>query len=126
MGALLIALWVSAGVAFIIFNLVRLNLYHRQEELTILRAVGATRRFIYGPLIVESALQVQAATFAAFALIDGLFTLLRFELGEELELMGIPLLTLTLSQRISLALLLALLAGLAAYRAARPAFSGGR
>ena len=121
-GALFVALWVAAGVAFIIFNLVRLNLYPRREELTILSAVGATRGFIYGPLMVESALQVSAALFVALSLVDGLLELTQLRFSLELSMMNLSLLPLGEQARLALLAGLILLASVAAQRAARPVF----
>lgn len=38
---------------FIIFNVVKLNIFYRKEEITILRLVGATDRYIRAPFLLE-------------------------------------------------------------------------
>src|SRR6185295_3051399 len=42
---------------FTISNVIRLTVYARQDELDIMRLVGATRAYVRGPFIVEGMLQ---------------------------------------------------------------------
>jgi cell division transport system permease protein len=56
MGALLGGILVLAGV-FTISNVIRLTVYARQDELDIMRLVGATRAYVKGPFVVEGMLQ---------------------------------------------------------------------
>ena len=65
----LIGIWIAVSVAFIIDQLVRLNLFHRRQELDVLRAVGATERFIQWPLMLEGALQTAFGALMALLLI---------------------------------------------------------
>jgi cell division transport system permease protein len=55
-GALLGGILVLAGV-FTISNVIRLTVYARQDELDIMRLVGATRAYVKGPFVVEGMLQ---------------------------------------------------------------------
>jgi cell division transport system permease protein len=55
-GALLGGILVLAGV-FTISNVIRLTVYARQDELDIMRLVGATRAYVRGPFVVEGMLQ---------------------------------------------------------------------
>ncbi len=55
-GALLGGILVLAGV-FTISNVIRLTVYARQDELDIMRLVGATRAYITGPFVVEGMIQ---------------------------------------------------------------------
>src|SRR5688572_11212275 len=55
-GALLGGILVLAGV-FTISNVIRLTVYARQDELDIMRLVGATRGYVKGPFVVEGMLQ---------------------------------------------------------------------
>ncbi len=41
---------------FIIFNVVKINIFYRKEEITILRLVGATDRYIKAPFLLEGLL----------------------------------------------------------------------
>lgn len=56
MGALLGGILVLAGV-FTISNVIRLTVYARQDELDIMRLVGATRAYVKGPFVLEGMLQ---------------------------------------------------------------------
>jgi cell division transport system permease protein len=55
-GAILGGILVLAGV-FTISNVIRLTVYARQDELDIMRLVGATRAYITGPFVVEGMIQ---------------------------------------------------------------------
>ena len=55
-GALLGGILVLAGV-FTISNVIKLTVYARQDELDIMRLVGATRAYVRGPFVVEGMLQ---------------------------------------------------------------------
>lgn len=55
-GAFLGGILVLAGV-FTISNVIRLTLYARQDELDIMRLVGATRGYTRGPFVVEGMVQ---------------------------------------------------------------------
>ena len=55
-GALLGGILALAGV-FTISNVIRLTVYARQDELDIMRLVGATQAYVKGPFVVEGMLQ---------------------------------------------------------------------
>jgi cell division transport system permease protein len=55
-GAFLGGILVLAGV-FTISNVIRLTIYAREDELDIMRLVGATRAYVKGPFVVEGMLQ---------------------------------------------------------------------
>jgi cell division transport system permease protein len=55
-GAFLGAILALAGV-FTISNVIRLTVYARQDELDIMRLVGATQAYVRGPFVVEGMLQ---------------------------------------------------------------------
>jgi cell division transport system permease protein len=55
-GGLLGGILVLAGV-FTISNVIKLTVYARQDELDIMRLVGATRAYVRGPFVVEGMLQ---------------------------------------------------------------------
>jgi cell division transport system permease protein len=56
LGAFLGGILVLAGV-FTISNVIRLTVYARQDELDIMRLVGATRAYVKGPFVVEGMIQ---------------------------------------------------------------------
>jgi len=55
-GAFLGGILVLAGV-FTISNVIRLTIYAREDELDIMRLVGATRAYVKGPFVVEGMVQ---------------------------------------------------------------------
>jgi cell division transport system permease protein len=56
LGIFLGGILVLAGV-FTISNVIRLTVYARQDELDIMRLVGATRAYVKGPFVVEGMIQ---------------------------------------------------------------------
>jgi len=56
LGALLGGILVLAGI-FTISNVIRLTVYARQDELDIMRLVGATRAYVKGPFVMEGMIQ---------------------------------------------------------------------
>ncbi len=73
---------------FTISNVIRLTVYARQDELDIMRLVGATRAYVRGPFIVEGMLQGGLGGFVAVGL---LWASLRFVSRDVLaasELLG--------------------------------------
>jgi len=73
---------------FTISNVIRLTVYARQDELDIMRLVGATRAYVRGPFIVEGMLQGGLGGAVAVAL---LWAALRFVSDDVLaasELLG--------------------------------------
>jgi cell division transport system permease protein len=69
-GLWLISVWVGTAVAFVIYQLVRLNLYARKQEIEILHLMGASRAFIFAPLILEAVIQSLMASILAIVLIE--------------------------------------------------------
>jgi cell division transport system permease protein len=66
----------AAASVFIIFNVIRLTVLARRDEIAIMRLVGATPGFIRGPFLVEGMLQggvgAAAAVLALYAAHTGL------------------------------------------------------
>ena len=66
--------WVVGGILalaslFTIFNVIRLTVYQRRDEISIMRLVGATGAFIRGPFLMEGTLQGVIGALAAEALL---------------------------------------------------------
>lgn len=57
----------TAASIFIIFNVIRLTVHARRDEISIMRLVGATGGFIRGPFLVEGMLQGFAGALVAIA-----------------------------------------------------------
>jgi cell division transport system permease protein len=93
-GALLGGILVLAGV-FTISNVIRLTVYARQDELDIMRLVGATPAYVKGPFVAEGMIQgalggLLAAGFLALAV-----RLLARDAAAASELLGRAALTLS-------------------------------
>ncbi len=82
--------------AFVVANTIKLTTYARQDELEILRLVGATNMFIAGPFLLEAFFQGLAgsllATVIVYATTQYLQSLLsQHPLFKEVELVFLPL-----------------------------------
>jgi cell division transport system permease protein len=67
-GAFLGGILVLAGI-FTISNVIRLTIYAREDELDIMRLVGATRAYVKGPFVAEGVIQGGLGGLAAAALL---------------------------------------------------------
>jgi cell division transport system permease protein len=67
-GAFLGGILVVAGI-FTISNVIKLTVYARQDELDIMRLVGATQAYVRGPFVVEGMLQGGLGGLASVALL---------------------------------------------------------
>ncbi len=79
--AVIIAILVIVSL-FIISNTVKLSLYNRQEEIAIMKMVGATNGFVRGPFVVEGFLLGILGAGIAFAIEWGLYDLLVSRLAQ--------------------------------------------
>ncbi|HET8644307.1 MAG TPA: permease-like cell division protein FtsX, partial [Vicinamibacteria bacterium] len=86
-GALLGGILVLAGI-FTISNVIRLTVYARQDELDIMRLVGATRAYVKGPFVVEGMLQGGLGGLLSVALLWLAFRVLAAEAMAASDLMG--------------------------------------
>lgn len=57
----------------IIFNTIRMAIFNRRDELTIMRLLGASSWFIRGPFVVETVIYGIISAFLSVALINALF-----------------------------------------------------
>lgn len=89
-GALLGGVLVLAGV-FTISNVIRLTVYARQDELDIMRLVGATRAYIRGPFLVEGMLQGLLGGLVSLGLLGLAFRFVTRESEAIAGLLGRPL-----------------------------------
>ena len=86
-GALLGGILVLAGV-FTISNVIRLTVYARQDELDIMRLVGATRAYVKGPFVVEGMLQGGLGGLVSVALLWLTFQVMATDAIAASDLMG--------------------------------------
>jgi len=86
-GAFLGGILVLAGV-FTISNVIRLTVYAREDELDIMRLVGATQAYVKGPFVAEGMIQGGLGGLFAVALLGGAARLLRQDLLAASDLLG--------------------------------------
>jgi cell division transport system permease protein len=96
LGWLLGGILVIAGV-FTISNVIRLTVYARQDELDIMRLVGATTAYVKGPFVVEGMLQGLLGGLVAVALLWASFRLLTYDALAASDLLGRAVVFLPLS-----------------------------
>ena len=87
LGAVLGGILAMAGV-FTISNVIRLTVYARQDELDIMRLVGATRAYVRGPFVVEGVLQGGLGGMVAVALLYLSVRVLARDALEASDLLG--------------------------------------
>jgi cell division transport system permease protein len=92
-GAFLGGILVLAGI-FTISNVIRLTVYARQDELDIMRLVGATRPYVKGPFVVEGMLQGGLGGLVAAALLWATFRVVAKDALAATDLMGEAAITL--------------------------------
>jgi cell division transport system permease protein len=78
---------VLAGV-FTISNVIRLTVYAREDELDIMRLVGATPSYIKGPFLVEGMLQGGLGGLAAVALLQAVLQISAKDVAAASDLIG--------------------------------------
>ena len=87
LGAFLGGILVLAGV-FTISNVIRLTVYARQDELDIMRLVGATRAYVTGPFVVEGMIQGALGGALSVALLWLAFRMLARDALAASDLLG--------------------------------------
>jgi cell division transport system permease protein len=86
-GGLLGGILVLAGV-FTISNVIRLTIYARQDELDIMRLVGATPSYIRGPFVVEGMIQGGLGGLLSVALLWGAFRVVARDALAASDILG--------------------------------------
>jgi cell division transport system permease protein len=92
-GAFLGGILVLAGI-FTISNVIRLTVYAREDELDIMRLVGATQAYVKGPFVAEGMIQGGLGGLLAVLLLWASFRFLREDLMAASDLLGRAPLTL--------------------------------
>jgi cell division transport system permease protein len=87
LGAFLGGILVLAGI-FTISNVIRLTVYARQDELDIMRLVGATRAYVKGPFVVEGMIQGGLGGLVSVALLWLAFRVMARDALAASDLMG--------------------------------------
>jgi cell division transport system permease protein len=76
-----------AGV-FTISNVIRLTIYAREDELDIMRLVGATQAYVRGPFVMEGMLQGGLGGLVSFGLLVATLRFLAKDLATASEVLG--------------------------------------
>jgi len=76
-----------AGV-FTISNVIRLTIYAREDELDIMRLVGATQAYVRGPFVAEGMIQGGLGGLASFGLLAVALRVLARDLATASEVLG--------------------------------------
>jgi cell division transport system permease protein len=82
-GYIMGALFVMAAI-FIVGNTVRLVLYSRQEEVQIMRLVGATERFILAPFYLQSLIQAALGGIIGLAALYIMYLLIQSRIATDM------------------------------------------
>ena len=80
----------------LIANTVRLNVFSRRFSIHTMQLVGATRAFIRGPFVGQSALQGLFAAFLSILMLLGGLALLRREFSQLFEIFSLETLLVTM------------------------------
>lgn len=111
-------------VAAVVASTTELALRRRQEEVEVLRFVGATRAYVRAPFLIEGALQGAAGAALALALSALVFTALRDIFSDQLlVLLGTPPVFMPWFASIALVACGACLGSVAAFSSLRKAFA---
>lgn len=73
---------------FIVSNTIRITIYNRRLEISIMKAVGATNAFIRWPFMVEGVLLGVFSAILALGLQYGVYTVASIPLGNILSMLG--------------------------------------
>jgi cell division protein FtsX len=79
-----VSLWVTASISFMVYHLVRLNLYSRRQEIEVLNSIGAENFFIQLPLALEASIQVFLAHILSIIAIEFLFKSLQAIMKKQI------------------------------------------
>jgi len=94
LAVLILTLSLVLAAVVIIANIISLMVYARQEEINIMRIIGATNGFIRGPFLVWGMIQGAAGGVIATGLLYSIWCILKYytmhELGIDLEILLPP------------------------------------
>jgi len=81
-GGLVIGMIVLLGAFFLVSNTIKLSIYAKRETIDVLYLLGATRKFIRFPFLVEGALQGLLGSILAMAVVVGLLDVVNYILEQ--------------------------------------------
>jgi len=79
---LIIGFFVLLGAIFLVSNTIKLSIYAKREAIDILHLMGATRRFIRFPFLIEGTLQGIIGSILALSVVVGLLDLVNYILEQ--------------------------------------------
>ncbi len=113
--AIFFSIIVFASVLAVVGSTTRLALDRRSEEITVMRLVGATDRYVRRPFLLEGAMQGAMGAAAAIAFLAVVFLLIRYRVNSEISaILGVDLAFLPLGAVVGLIALGASLGAVAA------------
>jgi len=77
------------AVLFIVTNTIKLTIYSRQEEIEIIKLVGATDWFVKMPFLIEGALHGMISGLVSLLILFSTFSLFSV---EKVQVLGLPVL----------------------------------
>ncbi len=100
------------GSIFIIANTIKLTVYARRKEISIMKYVGATNSFIRWPFVVEGIIIGILSAAISILLVGGIYKLLAEKLLESTIVKSIGLSLVTFGEMFSLIILVYLILGI--------------
>jgi cell division transport system permease protein len=95
------------AMVFIVSNTIRLAIYHRKDEIEIMKLVGATNFFVRAPFLIEGTLQGLFGSALSLAILFGVYRLLLVKAVPTLEPLVGPLTLSFLSRDYSVGIMMA-------------------
>ncbi|MBU2590992.1 MAG: ABC transporter permease [Nitrospinae bacterium] len=78
-----VGILLALGLLFIVSNTISLSIYSRLDEIKVMKLVGATKRFIRGPFVVEGIIEGIIGSIAAMIFLYGSYLILIFKIPES-------------------------------------------
>ncbi len=95
------------AMVFIVSNTIRLAIYHRKDEIEIMKLVGATNFFVRAPFLIEGTLQGLFGSALSLAILFGVYRLLLVKAVPTLEPLVGPFTLSFLSRDYSVGIMIA-------------------
>ncbi|MFB0516016.1 MAG: cell division protein FtsX [Candidatus Neomarinimicrobiota bacterium] len=81
-GGLVVGIMTLLGAIFLVSNTIKLSIYAKRDTIDVLYLLGATRKFIRFPFLIEGALQGLLGSVVAIAVVVGLLDVLNYILEQ--------------------------------------------
>ena len=80
---LVLGISIALGAVFLIMNIIRLSTIARQDEVTVMKYMGASNGFIRFPFLMEGMVMGWVGTMVALMLLGGIYYQLIFSFGQD-------------------------------------------